>query len=82
VAAKKAAAKKTTTSTRTATAKAESTAKETVSEITKVAQETLRSNSKWGTGRERDQALRLAGHDPAEVQRERVRLQREPSESE
>lgn len=40
-----------------------------------IARETL--TNKWGTGRDRDTALRDAGHDPTAVQAARARLQAE-----
>lgn len=59
--------------TKKTAAKKKVAAKKTVvdSAIESVATEVL--NGKWGTGRERDDALRKAGHDPAKVQKEAAR---------
>ena len=61
-AAKKAPAKK------AAAKKVEAEVTQTVKSIEDVAAESLQG--KWGTGRDRDTALRAAGHDPALVSKE------------
>lgn len=79
MAAKKAAASKAAVSKAAAKTAAKKVAKKTASgakvtesDLTQIATEVLAG--KHGTGRERDIALRAAGHDPVAVQRETAKL--------
>ena len=47
------------------------------SDATKIAKEVLSGEGGWGTGRERDERLKKAGHDPEEVRKEVYRLRGE-----
>ena len=80
--AKKAAAKRTTakkTVAKTARpAKTGDPAEGLVSPLEDVGRDVLAG--KYGTGRERDIALRAAGHDPAKVQKETARLAAQPKD--
>jgi hypothetical protein len=51
-------------------------------EVTKLAESVLDGSGGWGTGRERDEQLRAAGHDPDEVRAEVVRLRGERAREE
>lgn len=42
-----------------------------------IAKEILEGRGGWGTGRERDEMLKKAGHDPEEVRKEVYRLRGE-----
>jgi hypothetical protein len=72
-AAVKSAAKKATTTVKSAAKKAETAVKADVPDVSGVAQEVIAG--KWNSGRERDDALRAAGHDPALVQQEVAKQQ-------
>lgn len=74
---KKKTAKKTVAKSTKTTAKKTSRTRKTSSsnELTEVARETMVKNSrKWASGRERDELLKAAGYDPAEVRAEVQRL--------
>lgn len=51
-----------------------STSKKASSEVTEIARQALTRGSRWGSGRERDEMVRAAGHDPAAVRDEMHRL--------
>lgn len=78
VATKKTAAKK--TAAKKTVAKVKSTSESTLKSMEDVASEVLKG--KWGSGRDRDDALRQAGYDPAvvsqEANRQRVANRPEP----
>ena len=78
--AKKAAAKKAVakTSRTHQAAKTGDPAEGLVAPLEDIANEVLAG--KHGTGRERDIALRAAGHDPAKVQKEAARLAAQPKD--
>lgn len=49
------------------------------SNATAIAKEILAGTGSWGTGRDRDEKLKKAGHDPNEVRQEVYRLRAEES---
>lgn len=73
--AKKAVAKKTVAKKESPT---KPTANISVKEATRIAEEILSAeNTRWNTGRDRDELLKAAGHDPEEVRKEVTRIRGE-----